>query len=346
MQKIEATNTTQNVYNDIKGQALFYRSFMFYNLMNIFSLPFDSATAAGNLGIPLRESSDINKIYQRASVKDVYRQIVSDVKSATELLPVNVPYKTRPSRSAAFGLLAKTYLLLHDYKNAGDYADSALKYNNVLLDYNSSIVSTTPTYRFPNYAAGNPEIVLYGSGSGGSMVTPNPLGLSFVDTTLYTSYDADDLRKTYYFANVSGNRAKFRGTYTGINQNFCGIANNEIYFIRAECNARLGNVATAVEDMNTVLRKRYRTGFYTDYSTTDAAIALTKILTERRKELPFTAQLRWEDLRRLNKDSRFATTMTRIYNNTTYTLAPASKRYAYPFPQSEILLSGIQQNER
>lgn len=344
--KTDVTEATRVNYNNIKGQALFYRSFMFYNLMNLFSLPFDSSTAATNLGIPLRVTSSINEIYPRASVKDCYNRIIADLQESATLLPVNALYKTRPSKSAAFALMAKTCLVLHDHKKARDYADSALYYNNVLLDFNSSAVSLTPTYRFPNYAAGNPEIVLYSTGSGGNIVTPSTLGVGYVDSTLYSSYDGNDLRKVYYFLNVSGNTARYRGSYSGINQNFLGISNNEVYFIRAECNARLGNTAQAVADLNTVLRKRYKTGFYTDFATVDAEAALYKILTERRKELPFTAHVRWEDLRRLNKDSRFAVTLTRVYNNTIYTLAPGSKRYAYPIPNREIELSGLQQNER
>ncbi len=71
-----------------------------------------------------------------------------------------------------------------------------------------------------------------------------------------------------------------------------------------------------------------------------------KILEERRKELPFTGQLRWEDLRRLNKDQRFAKILVRTIAGNEYQLLPNSKRYVFPIPDIEIELSGIPQNER
>jgi hypothetical protein len=73
---------------------------------------------------------------------------------------------------------------------------------------------------------------------------------------------------------------------------------------------------------------------------------LVKIITERRKELPFTGSARWEDLRRLNKDPQFAKTLIRQLNGQNYTLAPNDPKYTLPIPDIEIKLSGIQQNLR
>jgi starch-binding outer membrane protein, SusD/RagB family len=68
------------------------------------------------------------------------------------------------------------------------------------------------------------------------------------------------------------------------------------------------------------------------------------ILQERRKELPFTADVRWEDLRRLNKDPNFQKTIVRVLNGTTYTLPPNDPKYVLPIPENEVQLSGLQQN--
>ena len=73
--------------------------------------------------------------------------------------------------------------------------------------------------------------------------------------------------------------------------------------------------------------------------------ALKKILTERRKELLLRG-IRWTDLRRLNYDSQFATTLTRVVNTQIITLMPNDNRYVYPIPNDEILYSGVTQNPR
>jgi hypothetical protein len=77
----------------------------------------------------------------------------------------------------------------------------------------------------------------------------------------------------------------------------------------------------------------------------DAEDALRKVLLERRKELVFRA-IRWTDLRRLNKDPRFATTLRRVVLGQEYLLPPNDNRYVYPIPTNEIEASGVPQNPR
>ena len=161
---------------------------------------------------------------------------------------------------------------------------------------------------------------------------------------MYNSYSVNDLRKTDCFVLNSG-FPYFSGTYDLKYYNYSGIATDEVYLIRAECYARTGKASAALKDLNTLLVTRWKTGTYIPYSANTADQALTEILTERRKELLFRG-LRWTDLRRLNKDSRFAITLTRSYNGVTYSLPPNDQRYAMPIPDNEITNSGIQQNQR
>jgi hypothetical protein len=73
---------------------------------------------------------------------------------------------------------------------------------------------------------------------------------------------------------------------------------------------------------------------------------LAVIIQERRKELPFTGNLRWEDLRRLNQEPLYAKNLVRILNGESFSLSPRDKRYVFPIPENEIRTSGIQQNPR
>ncbi|GEP94089.1 RagB/SusD family nutrient uptake outer membrane protein [Chitinophaga cymbidii] len=343
--KIDASNL--EYHNSIKGQALFFRSNMFLELASVFCKPFDASTAATDLGICVRTKSNINEITPRSSVQHAYDQIINDLKLAATLLPAFQSHKTRPSKPAAFALLARSYLLTGDFVNARQYADSTLRYMNGLLDFNSNTISISKPYRFPDFLSGNDEIIFYAYAVGNSAATPNDgLNHAFVDSTLYDSYDSNDLRKIYFYNVTSSGKPKFRGTYAGIGRNFAGIATNEVYLIRAECNARLNNLPEAISDLNVLLEKRFRTDTYSPFYTTNVDTALVRILKERRKELPFTGQIRWQDLRRLNKDIRFAKTLTRKVNGVLYQLSPNDKKYVYPFPKNEIEYTGIQQNER
>jgi len=112
--------------------------------------------------------------------------------------------------------------------------------------------------------------------------------------------------------------------------------------IRAECYARSGNISGAMTDLNTLLRKRWD-NTYVDLSATDADDALNKVIIERRKELLMRGQ-RWTDLRRLNKESTFATIQIRSDQNVT--LLPNDSRYVLLIPSEVIQNSNIAQNTR
>jgi hypothetical protein len=338
LEKIERTNQNLLYWDNLRGAALFYRAYAFYNLVNEFAKPYSATTAATDLGIPLRLSADINVKSVRASVEDVYKQIIGDLNQAVDLLPVSPQYQSRPGKTAAEALLAKIYLTMEDYANAGVYADKALNRVSNLIDFNSlALGATKPFPVFPN----NPEIIFYATNSIFSLAIINGL----MDSTLLKSYAANDLRKTAFYA-TGASGTTFKGQYSGSFGPFGGLATNELFLIRAEINARLGKTAAAMQDLNTLLIKRWKTGTFLPYTALTPDDALSQVLIERRKELPFTGTIRWDDLRRLNKDPRFAKTLTRNLNGQTYTLPASDPRYVLPIPETEIRLSGIQQNPR
>ncbi len=343
--KISSTPANIGSYNNVMGSALFYRSISFYYLAQLYCKPYNAATASTDLGISLRLTSDVNVPSVRATVQATYNQIINDLKTAIGLLPVKPLFYSRPSQIAANALLAKTYLNMDDYTNAGIYANNSLSLFNTLLDYNNTaLVSPTSTYHFPSFTTGNPEVSFYASGGGYSTLWAN--GKGSVDTNLYKMYSVNDLRQTlFYKKNSSTGLYGLFGTYAP-GYDFSGIATDEVYLIRAECYARAGNAMAAMSDLNTLLVKRWKTGTFVPYTAVSSADALNKILTERRKELPFTGLVRWEDLRRLNTDPNFAVTVAHVYNGTVYTLPPNDPRYVYPIPDLEVQLYGLQQNSR
>lgn len=332
---------------NIKGQALFLRAFATYQLAQLFCKTYDPAAAATDAGLQLRSSSDPNVVTGRSSVQQTYDRILADALEAASLLPQEQLYMTRPTSAAAHGLLAKVYLVMGSFAQALEHADLALKAHDKLLDFNSDLVQPASTYRFPafNAARKNPEILFYAEGI--SLASTNPSrGVTFVDTTLYRSYQENDLRKTFFYTVGANGFYMPVGRYTGSTTAFTGIAANELYLILAECEARAGNTAKARQKLNQLLENRYKRGTFSGLEAADAASALKLILAERRKELAFTGQSRWEDLRRLNREANFLTALKRNSNGKRFELAPNDKRYVFPFPDLEIQMSGITQNER
>lgn len=339
--KIGAGNAEQSLYNNIKGTALFHRAFMFYELAQLFCKPY-AASALSDMGIVLRLTAENETSIARSSVQQTYDQVLHDLKAAVALLPVTQLYSTRPGKAAVYGALARVYLSMRDYSNAGLYADSALLWNSTLLDYNSLIASGNA---LPSNPLNNPEILFLSWSSLHGVF--NVSNVAIADTLLYQSYDINDLRKSVFFGPAGANRYYWKGSYQttgGTYYIFNGIATDEMYLVRAECRARDGNVNGAMIDLNTLLRKRWKTGTFTDLTAADAADALNKVLQERRKELAFRG-LRWTDLRRLNLEGADIT-LKRIIYGTTYTLPPNDLRWVLLIPELEIQRSGIPQNPR
>jgi len=333
--KIEASTYNIHSVRNIQGSALFYRAFAFYDIVSIFAPLYDATTAGNNMGIPLRLSSDFNVQSVRSSVTATYGQILNDLYLAKELLPEIPLYKTHPSKPAVYGMLARVFLSMQEYDTAKLYADSCLRLNNSLMNFNS--LTATSAEPIPAF---NLETIYFNG-----MATAGSLRNSNVDTTLYRMYTNDDLRKNVFFSGALP-VVKFKGTYTQrLTVQFNGLATDELYLIRAECLARVGNKNDAMDDLNKLLQSRWKTGTFIPYTATDADDALRQILTERRKELLYRG-LRWTDLRRLNKDPRFAVTLTRNVNNTVYSLPPNDLRYVQLFPPDVIQYSGMEQNPR
>ena len=338
---IERSSNDQQKFNTIKGSALFFRGLTFYNLVQAFAKPYDSTTATSDLGIPLKLNSNLTDKVIRSSVQACYNQIFSDLNSALSLLPNTSENIEMPTSPAVNGLLSRIYLNIGDYTNALKYSTSALSSFNTLMDFNS-ITPALYTFTDPSHFP-LPEM----------MYLTCMLNWEFpafthgiIDSTLYNSYDSNDLRKNLYFVKYN-NQWRFKGNYQlkRFGYQFDGIATDELYLNRAECYARSGDINSCLNDLNTLLITRWKSSTFIPFTAANSNDALELVLRERRKELLFRG-LRWPDLRRLNKDSRFAITLTRTINSSTYTLPPGDPRYVFAIPDQEIQLTGIQQNPR
>lgn len=338
LDKIQKTKANEAQWNNIKGSAFFFRAYSFLNLCWIFAKAYDSKTYSSDLGIVLRLNSDFNIPSERATVKESYDQVITDAKEAASFLPDNSQSIMRPSKTAAYGLLARAYLSMREYDSAGKYADKALQLKADLLDYNNTAeVNVTASVPFKPY---NTEIVFYSEMN--TNVYVHSTTKSFIDTALYSDYSDSDLRKTAFFSPSAGYE-KYKGSYlANISHFFTGIATDELYLIRAECSARTGNMEAAIAELNALLINRYKTGTFLPVTASSGEEALLIILKERRKELTMRG-LRWIDIKRLNKEDA-GIVLKRIVGDKVFTLPPNDDRYALPLPADIILNTGMKQN--
>ncbi|WP_185974355.1 RagB/SusD family nutrient uptake outer membrane protein [Litoribacter populi] len=321
------------------GRAHFYRANAYYNLLQLFADSYDPNTSSTVLGLPIRKTSNINESSVRPLLEDNYNFLIQDLIEAEKLMSEKSSILTRPSKWAASALLSKVFLLMGRYEEALEFAEKCLEIDGSLMNY--AHLDPLSPYPIPLF---NSEVIFH------SEVLLS-MYMIFSSTTLvaddlYQSYDDADLRKQIYFTeSTSGNGTNFKGNYTGSIQLFGGLSTNEIYLIKAECLTRMGRAGEGGATLDQLLETRYQEGAYEPVSYQNDDALLSTILLERRKELLFR-NVRWSDLRRLNKEQRFAKTLKREIDGEEYMLPPNDPKYTLPLPPDEIRLSNLEQNPR
>ncbi len=328
----------QAAWNNVKGSAHFFRAFHYYALAQQYAYPY-AQTDHPN-GLPLRLDADATLKVQRSSVHETYRQMLDDALKSAELLPAETKRANyiRPGKVAAYALAAKIYLAMEDYEKAAQYAGLCLGLRGDLVDFNT-LGADAPAklydYAFEaDFGVSNPEVLYYAVSDNGYAMALNNI---FKDRAefhpdLLALYEPGDIRPKVYFrpyVDFEGYRFPvFKGSYATYG-NFSGLAVDEIYLLRAECFARLNQPDKALADLNKLLQNRIEPAYFTPVTEQDTELLLKRIFLERRKEMVFRGT-RWEDLRRLNKELRFAQTLVREIGGNRYELPPNDPRYTGP----------------
>lgn len=344
----------------VAAQAKIHRAYYYFQLLHIYGPAYNAATAGSDLAVPLILSPDASLKPTRATVREVYQQIVGDLRDAvaTDSLPDFGVDVVHPGKAAAHAMLARTYLYAGDYENAQQQADAALAIRSGLLDYNtfifySDFVPQAGVYYKPAVLkdhATNPEALF-------AKVCIDAGFFTAFKNTFFISDDfsemlgAKDLRFKYQFYKA-GNNVRF--SYMPYNNNsiLCNytLGVPEMMLIKAEALARGGKGDAAIALLNELRIKRFKPADYAALAYTNDAGALAAVADERRRELFLHGGLRTFDLKRLNREPAFRKELQRVSDQdgrVLATLPAGSPRYQLPFEPKIIANNpGIIQNER
>jgi tetratricopeptide (TPR) repeat protein len=285
----------------VEGEALFLRSFMYFDLVRFFGKNYEPGATNSQLGVPLvltpTGAIGNDNFVGRNTVEEVYAQVIKDLERAATILPQVRPEGTSPyyaTSGAANALLARIYLQKGDFAKARDAADKVIS---------SDVYSLTDTYAgaFNNEEYSSEDIfsTKFTSADGINQMT------EFWSTTEYGGRDGDieileghlnlyDPADQRYALFWSGNDAMRSGKWNTM----YGLVNlfrlAEMYLVRAECNQRLGTSVgdTPLDDYNMI---HERAGLAAATSVT-----LDDILYERRLELAHEG-FKLHDMKRLKQ---------------------------------------------
>ncbi|MDD4638189.1 MAG: RagB/SusD family nutrient uptake outer membrane protein [Bacteroidales bacterium] len=295
------------------------------------------------------------------------------MESALPDLPDDVDqYKHRPTKLSVYAILARTYLYMGNYTKALENANSALQIRNYLYDYNTIYTGTVDYYNnLIGISRMNDEEMILWKTFAKSVVYTTASTHYILDTMTFNQLYPDfiknpdgttvnyDLRRTLKFNGIASNR-KMTATSTFqfnfYNQRYktdsnkggttCHnpVATPEMYLTRAECNARAGNLQAALDDVNAICSKRYKTGSFTNLTPANFQnnkdLVLDRVLLERRREL-YGKDMRLYDLKRLNLP------FTHKLGSLTISVPANDPRLIWPiFPKYIEMNSELEQNER
>jgi len=125
--------------NQLLGEAYFLRGMVHFHLVNLFAKQY--VLGRDNMGIPLRTSTTTSET-TRASVGEVYDQIVKDLRKAADLMnaPRNSGSPAYATKNAALGMLSRVYLYM------GDKNQEVLDVINEMPEPTGMLDGDYPTY--------------------------------------------------------------------------------------------------------------------------------------------------------------------------------------------------------
>lgn len=341
----------------VQGEAHFLRGCFYFILANLYGDAYSPSTASSALSVPLKLTAyvehDKNKPtqFERATAKEVYNQIIEDLKTADEYLTKSPQIDThrlyRASAEAAEVLLSRVYLYMQDWSNAELMADKALKSKHNSLA-GLSLLGKGVTF----LTSDNPEIIF---SQGSNYLAPPEIftggaGDFCVASELYNLYDKENDKRweTFFSVNSTTDSIALANKYekgllrARVSDAF-SIRMAEAYLNKAEaCAMQSGKEAEACQYLNQLRRQRivgYEDKTYSGRQLVD------EIRLERRKELCFEGQ-RWFDLRRyaVNESYPYKRQIVHVFNacgdeidfiaSRTYILKENDFAYTFAIPKT------------
>lgn len=344
----------QREIDRVRGEAYFLRGAYYFWLVNLYGKPYTAATAATDLGVPLKLTEYIeDKKYSRNSVQEVYDQVLADLDEAEKALE-NTTRKSvfRADITATYLLKSRIYLYMRNWDLAREYAEKCLAKNDQLVDLNGFDAGST-------YFINKNSVELIFS-SGNNWICQNTSmrqkGMS-ASQDLIDLYDknSNDLRKdiflntSYSYGSPYLPQRKFDTNNGGDVSDVCVYRTAEAYLNLAEAYVYLENESAARTALDNLRKKRIRASAYEDTSLSGEEL-IQEIRDERFRELAFEGH-RWYDLRRYTvcdlyplqkvlqntyttySDNGWMLTLLQTY---VYELRPDDPAYCLPIP-SEVL---------
>lgn len=315
-----AEGVTSETVKQLQGESKFIRAFSHFYLVNLF----------GDVPLILTTDFRTNTELGRTPSREVYQQIITDLKDAQILLSENYAFssgeRVRPNKWVAMALLARVYLYTENYSEAA--ALSSMVINNslyrLLSDLDSVFLTNSREAIWQLHRLSNTnEAATFIFGG-------NPTN-AIIQNQFINAFEAGDNRAFDWVGRTGDGsntlyypfKYKVVGSTNPVKEYSVVLRLAEQYLIRAEARTKLGDIPGAQADVNAI---RNRAGL-PNTNANDQPTLLLAIEQERKFELFTEWGHRWLDLKRTNQDNQVLSTL-----KTGWELTDA----LYPIPEIQI----------
>lgn len=290
--------------NNIKAQALTYRAFSHYMLVQLYGDRYDYNPGAANShpGVPIKLVPDAEPL-PRSTVAQVYTQVKKDLTDALTLL-ANSSARVNMSHiniNVTNAIAARVALTTGDWANAVTYAKAARAGRTLEADYTYGWNKSSTEWIWGALLIDEQQ-TSYASFF--SHIDPNFGGYAalgnhkLISTSVYDFMSNTDVRKSLFKPVGAKPLVGFKFTGFGNWTNdYLYIKAGEMYLIEAEAEARRNNFTAAQDALFSLISKRDPA--YVKSTLTGEAL-IDHILMHRRADLWGDGQ-RFLDIKRLNK---------------------------------------------
>ena len=343
----------------IKAEALCMRAWAEFLLVNKYAAAYNPATAETTPGVPyLMEDWDISLPPEKWTVQQVYDQIVADCDAAieTNALPAKNVNQMRFSKACPYAIKAWALMGMQRFEEAEAAAKASLAVNGAVTDYWSETYTGSRMPFMPpmepclyvNRIPFSCEEDIFHTFT---QLIFNPLRTPECEAKLEAGHSALVRMPTDIM--LFGNNPMMgmgmsmtglpypviggMGTGAGASWNTYGLKTTHMYLIVAECEIRKDNYAEAAKNLDAIRSKRIDPDLYAPLAGTlnskeDAIFHLKQTALGETVFSPynFVERKRWNQL------SDMKETLTRTLQDKTFTLAPDSPLWVFPFPGNAV----------
>jgi hypothetical protein len=289
----------------IEGEAKFVRALTYYELVNFFAPPYSAGNTTVNEAVPLVLEPTV--VYDpqkdnkpRATVEEVYKQIISDLTDAAAKLPASYSDNNgRATKYAAQAILARVYMAQGKYTAAATAATEVISKGGFSLAitfdkaFNNVSNSTEDIFAIQQNNQSNAGTSNNGLTTMYAAYDATPIagrGDVRIDTNIYKLYEEGDDRKTFVYkgTGIAGGTGDYTRKWKEFYKAIPVVRLAEMYLIRAEANARAASAIggkTPLEDVNMV-RARSHAGAL-------VAVTADQVVQEHFRELAFEGDWLW-----------------------------------------------------